>query len=214
LRCSKRERTPILLIDSAAQESANASAPSARHPHNSSHPDRCFDKPGAPTAPRASRSPTAADGSELQEQTSKVRWSSYGAPTPCQYDPSQCSPGSARGPPAGRSGRPHPGAKRKLPALVDRSPRRALGCMRRFRRVGPRLAHGEALLGLQHPMHHQQLAHQSSSAWLAACQSGSVTALTSSAWVSPPSSGSSAAGPPSSPSQATPCPSKHGPGRR
>jgi hypothetical protein len=52
-------------------------------------------------------------------------------------------------------------------------------------RVAGRLALGEALLGLKQPMNHDQLAHQVVQAWLAACQSGSVIALTSSACASP-----------------------------
>jgi hypothetical protein len=61
--------------------------------------------------------------------------------------------------------------------------------MQPLHRIGWPLALGQALLGLQQPTNHQQLAHQVIQAWRAACQSGSVTALTSSAWASPCSSG-------------------------
>ena len=55
--------------------------------------------------------------------------------------------------------------------------------------VTPRLMLGEAFLGLQQPMHHQQLAHQVVEAWLAVRQFGSLTALVRSAWACSDSSG-------------------------
>src|SRR4029453_2692942 len=57
--------------------------------------------------------------------------------------------GSRRG---GRSGKP--------PALMDRLPNSSAWGLLPLHRVGPSLPLGETLLGLQQPMHHQQLAHQ------------------------------------------------------
>jgi hypothetical protein len=101
-------------------------------------------------------------------------------------------PGRARDRLQNRKSRrlPSGGPEQEPPTVVvDRSPDRALAGLQLLHRIGPRLALGEALLGLQQPMHHDQLAHQVVEGWLAACQSGSVTALTSSAWASPCSSG-------------------------
>ena len=153
-------------------------------------------------AAEASRSETPTNGSELQEQSLKVRVGVASAhPTRRAGDThrnaAQVATAAAckreRAAPAG-------GPSRRPPALVDRLSGRALGQLPLLRRVGPRLALGQALLGLQQPTHHQQLPIRSSRAWLAACRSGSLTALTRVARGprhAPP--GSSAAGPPSSP---------------
>src|SRR5215218_1062058 len=66
----------------------------------------------------------------------------------------------ARPPPISSGRLPRGGAIREPPALVDRLPDRALAQRSPLRRGGARLAPGEALLGLQQPTHHQQLAHQ------------------------------------------------------
>jgi len=69
-------------------------------------------------------------------------------------------PDLARGRLRIRAGGSAGGAKRKPPALVNRLPDEALRQLQPLHLVGSSLALGEALLGLQQPMHHQQLAHQ------------------------------------------------------
>jgi hypothetical protein len=69
-------------------------------------------------------------------------------------------PGLARGRLPARAGGSAGGAKRSPPALVDRSSDDTARPQPPLHPVGPSLPLGETFLGLQQPVHHQQLAHQ------------------------------------------------------
>jgi hypothetical protein len=94
-------------------------------------------------------------------------------------------PATERGrlPPGGPSGTP--------PALLDRLPDRTLAQIQPLRRLGRRRALGEALLGLQQPIHHQQLAHQLVEGLTGGLPVRITTALTSSACARPAPQGAS-----------------------